>query len=255
MSLMDVKLGGFGLRWLWCWPVCMLSVAALVGVALCVALGLPGPAAASECPNEALRLESASAGLPDCRAYEMVTPSYKAGYPMFAVSYARSGEQAILYGLADIAGIDGSCEIALAAELYLDTRTPTGWQISPLNPPASQFVGQVPLAEEANDGETLWAQHTPTQPADERGLYVSSADGVFSFIGPLSLPERMEANRATSSTRWNQTQIRQWPQPRTTTMCCYLQASPGIIGHWTTTTGNRARCTNTAARETANRRW
>jgi hypothetical protein len=41
------------------------------------------PAAAAECSNEVLRVEQGSTGLPDCRAYEMVTPPVKgSGEPL-----------------------------------------------------------------------------------------------------------------------------------------------------------------------------
>ena len=49
---------------------------AFVGAALYCLLVPPGVAADS-CANEARRLEQGTAGLPDCRAYEMVTPAAK----------------------------------------------------------------------------------------------------------------------------------------------------------------------------------
>ena len=57
-----------------------------------------------------------------------------------------------------------------------------------MNAPLSEFVGQELEGAEANSGESLWAQHTPVQAATAKGLYVRSAAGVFSFIGPVNLP-------------------------------------------------------------------
>ncbi len=140
-----------------------------------------------QCPNEAQRAALSSAGLPDCRAYEMVTPPYKEGYPLFAVSDAANGESAILYSLASLAENPGSSEQLTVSGIYSATRTATGWKLSALNVPLSQFVGQIPIiqAEEADRGETLWVQHKPDQPTSSVGLYARSSTGQYRFIGPL----------------------------------------------------------------------
>jgi hypothetical protein len=136
-----------------------------------------------------MRLEQSVSGyLADCRAYEMVTPPYKAGYELETFSFASDGERAIIGGLADLAGNPGGGESTVSAGMYLDQRTAVGWQLLPLNAPLSQFVGQIPLAEEAGDGDTLWDQHTPAQSPQTRGLYVRSAEGQYSYVGPLNVP-------------------------------------------------------------------
>jgi hypothetical protein len=177
-----------------------LVLAALAaGCTVLVCYALP-PIAHAEgagdgCPNEAIRLEQGvSEYLPDCRAYEMVTPAYKEGYPMlvFKSGYSSTGEKAILYSLGDLAGDIGQGQTIEGAALYSDTRSASGWQLASLNPPLSEFVGQIPVAVEANSGETLWLQHSPEQSALTQNLYIRSTTGAFSLVGPASLPLKGE---------------------------------------------------------------
>ena len=165
-----------------------LFVATLLVCVVCLCCPVGVLAAGGGCGNEGLRSELGSGLLADCRAYEMVTPPYKAGYELETFSFASDGERAIVGGLADLAGNPGGGESTVGAGMYLDRRTASGWQLSPLNAPLSQFVGQIPLAEEADDGDTLWDQHTPAQSPQKRDLYVRSADGQYSYIGPLNVP-------------------------------------------------------------------
>ncbi len=162
----------------------LLGVAGLVFAPASVAV-LEGQ---GQCPNEDLRAALNSMALPDCRAYELVTPPYKEGYPLLPLSFSANGEKAILYSLASLAENPGSSESLIASSVYSATRTNAGWRLAALNAPLSQFIGQVPVleAEEADKGETLWEQHEPDQSVSSRGLYVRSPAGDYSFIGPLS---------------------------------------------------------------------
>jgi hypothetical protein len=144
------------------------------------------PAQADSCPNEALRQELNSGSLPDCRAYELVTPPYKEGYQVNVKAFSSDGHKAVLTTLANLAGDPGSDQTALEDGVYLETRGVGGWQISPLNPPLSEFIGQIPLAFEADSGMSLWDQHTPQQSPSTRGLYIRSIAGEYSYVGPLN---------------------------------------------------------------------
>jgi hypothetical protein len=164
----------------------------LLGLVGVVVLGLPAGAGAVEggCANEVLRSELGSGFLPDCRAYEMVTPPYKEGYEFGVEGFSSDGSRAFLTGLGTLAGVEGAGESATGgATVYVDTRTASGWQLEPVNPPLSEFVGQLPVAFEADKGLSLWMQHTLAQSALTRDLYVRSADGVYSLVGPLVTPE------------------------------------------------------------------
>ena len=157
-------------------------------ISLCASPGA-GASGIQPCTNENLRSMLGLMSLPDCRAYEMVTPPYKEGYPMFARSLASDGNSVILESLATLAGTRGSSSAIPEAVFYRVARTANGWQLTALNPLLSEFVGQVPLAAEADSGETLWEQHTPRQPAWHVGVYRRSPAGDFDFMGLLRPPE------------------------------------------------------------------
>ena len=107
---------------------------------------------------------------------------------MLASSYASNGESAIVSSLGNLAGTPGEGETVLEVGVYLDSRTVSGWRLTPLNAPLSQFIGQQPVAFEADSGVTLWDQHMPNQSAHTTDLYIRSAAGKYSFVGPLAPP-------------------------------------------------------------------
>lgn len=156
---------------------------AIVGLAL----QLAPSAAAQACPNEALRSELGAGSLPDCRAYEQVTPPYKEGFTVGIKSLSSNGEKAIVTSHGDLAGAPGDGESVIQSETYLDQRRPTGWQLSPITGSSSEFAGQLLEGYEANNGDTLWIQHTTAQSEEDRQLWVrSGVTGEFEPIGPLS---------------------------------------------------------------------
>src|SRR6185312_194710 len=144
-----------------------------------------------ECTNESLRSALDLTLLPNCRAYEMVSPPYKEGYPTLVVSVAASGDSAILSSLGALAGARGASELITTGSEYFATRTAGGWRLSPLSPPVSEFVGQRMVTADASNGMSLWVQHPPNQGAFSRGLYARSAAGVFNYIGPASPPSKL----------------------------------------------------------------
>jgi hypothetical protein len=96
----------------------------------------------TDCPNQAFRSE-ASAALPDCRAYEMVSPLDKNGADV------SSGEIAVGFVASTKSSADGnrlsfgavrSFSDPSAAPLtnqYLSARGPDGWSTAALSPPRS----------------------------------------------------------------------------------------------------------------------
>jgi hypothetical protein len=162
----------------------------LLGLVGVVVLGLPGVAGAAEgaCSNEQLRVEDNSTLLPDCRAYEMVTPVYKEGQPVFVDGLSSDGSSAFAFSQGDLAGVAAE-GISFEGAVFLDTRTAAGWQLEPVMVPFSKLVGQFLGAVEPNSDMSLWLAHTPSQSARRVDLYTRSAGGVYSLVGPLVTPE------------------------------------------------------------------
>jgi hypothetical protein len=129
--------------------------------------------------------------LPDCRAYELVTPPYKEGFelqPPTAVS--EDGSRVIVGGIGAFAGSEANTT-TFEPNLYELSRVPgTGWMPTPLDPRTSEFSAGEPIlgGVSADLGSTLWMLHTPSQSVYVHDFYVRGADGSFTKVGP-AFPE------------------------------------------------------------------
>ncbi|HUN77733.1 MAG TPA: hypothetical protein VMU32_02315 [Solirubrobacteraceae bacterium] len=163
-------------------------------IALLILFVFPGPSRtlatsvsnAEECPNAKIRSLLASELLPSCRAYELVSPAYKEGYPLGGSRLTAEGNRVMLSGLPNLASTPGEGESPLEAAVYIDQRTTTGWHLVPFNTSLTDYVGQLPIAYETTNEDSLWQQHTPTESALSRGLYRRTAQGDYELIGPLN---------------------------------------------------------------------
>jgi hypothetical protein len=117
-----------------------LSVAGLVAV--CGLLGW-APAASAQCPNDALRV-GASAALPDCRAYELVSPAYKPAGIGVGGTYTGPGDL-IASGFGAYEG---------------DRYAAMGQYGSTLVDEGPSFVSNWAFAERTADGSG-WLSHNP----------------------------------------------------------------------------------------------
>jgi hypothetical protein len=165
-----------------------IVVAAVSAITFLAVLFAPSLARAeSTCPNEALRQELGSGFLPDCRAYEMISPVFKEGYEFYLDALSSDGNRALVDSLGPVAGAKGGIEEDASSTVYLDTRTAAGWQLEPLNAPPTEY-DQLFVAGEPTNGMSLWDQHEPAQPVALQDLYTRSPSGVYTMVGPLSTP-------------------------------------------------------------------
>jgi hypothetical protein len=131
----------------WTLAARMVLVAAMVGLSAWALWCVPVARATGSCSNEAFRT-GPSAALPDCRAYEMVSPPDKNGGEvdggiklegMYAPEQAAEDGEGVTYGSTS-AFIGTESKSAVVASQYLSTRTAGGWVTRGIVP-AQQLPG------------------------------------------------------------------------------------------------------------------
>ena len=111
------------------------------------------------CPNAQLRQETRSNSLPDCRAYELTTPSYAQGALIFPLGgptspYATNPSRiAYTVDLGTFPEESGSGDPAnITGDLYVSTRTDSGWVQRFIGKPATEgfMMGAPPITGTEN---------------------------------------------------------------------------------------------------------
>lgn len=127
----------------------LLGLACVLALGLAVAWGTSNPAmAAAACANEAVRIQQNSTFLPECRAYELVSPADKGmgtvyGGPDFnepaTAQAARDGGGIAYVANAAFPGADSPSASLITS--YVSTRTPLRWLTRGISLPMIPNVG------------------------------------------------------------------------------------------------------------------
>lgn len=110
------------------------------------------------CANEAIRIQQRATYLPDCRAYEMVTPKDKGGYDVAGATYnglfttQASGEGIFYTSLGVLPKITNGSALPNG---YVASRGPAGWTSAGVTPP-SNSTATVPGAGLGLTGRVMW---------------------------------------------------------------------------------------------------
>jgi hypothetical protein len=154
--------------------------------------------------QEQIRQERNSTNLPDCRAYEMVTPAEKngalIGHPTAGIQepvISDEGTKLISSSIQCFAG-GPSCIGARSNEgaTYEFERTPSGWVTNPLVPTVGALDGAetyTTWAADPNLGTSVFSALAPT-PGRQEDLWVREAEGKLVAVGPLEEEGRFAAD-------------------------------------------------------------
>ncbi len=150
------------------------------------------------CPNQGLRT-GPSAALPDCRAYELVTPVDTNGHAPFGTRIASNafttrqvspaGDKVpfVLEG-APLSGMEGTG--GQAGDPYLATRGSAGWSTSYRGPSPVEAASAVPGTGSPDQGYSFWLAQGSVGSALIEGkqpVYVEYPDGHSELLGRGSL--------------------------------------------------------------------
>ena len=128
------------------------------------------------CPNSAVRQQTGSGYLPDCRAYELVSPANANGTLLFAggPNTGRATAPSRFAFTGAFSSLPGSDVIGTAGDLYVATRTNTGWVSKYVGPPGDEAgcVGGPPNDPWSRHGTspTKIQTHVLTDPSMSRFL-------------------------------------------------------------------------------------
>jgi hypothetical protein len=169
----------------------LLSAAVLLGVSLglCGVTGSAwgaGDATEAFCPNEGL--PGFVASLPDCRAYEMVSPAFKdGGESGLLAAMSSDGSRVLANGLFGVfAGAED--DSGPTGAFYMFARTAAGWEVSPVTPPGSLFAYSEFAAASSDLSRVLFGVRSASQSWYAEDLYVREPDGSFVEVGPKFPP-------------------------------------------------------------------
>lgn len=159
-------------------------VATLV-TAWVVSVGLlAAPAMADSCPNATARAQNDSAGLPDCRAYELVTNPFKEGFaPFILPMYTDEGDALTYQATGQFAG-NGT---GGSSNQYVATRSATGWTTAspgPRPPLYASFGNGDAAAMSMDLRSSLWLMASAGESSEVSDFYRRTPDGVFTRLGP-----------------------------------------------------------------------
>jgi hypothetical protein len=173
-----------------------VSAVTLVLCAASTLTALPSAAQAAEaCTNAAFRTGPSSA-LPDCRAYELVSPAFKNAGHVYWEEGDPDGSSGLLIDTAAAAGLEGFPDVSVIGPVsyYSTSRTASGWTTVADDPPSSEYLaytlqGFYDFEGNSLDGQTtVFMERAISQPENRIDLFERRPDRSVVDVGPALPP-------------------------------------------------------------------
>ena len=167
------------------------------------------------CPNAQVRQETGSNDLPDCRAYELTTPSSAGGAVIFPLNGPNTGlatnPSRVAYG-ANIGTLpDSGDPMNSVADLYVSTRTDSGWRTRYIGRPANEALlmggppeGEIGSIFQGQSAATSMIGSAASPNMDRFANYdLGNPSGVYGQLGePSNAPFVWDASTGAQIERW-----------------------------------------------------
>ena len=178
-------------------PLAVRAATVLAAVAASVVgFGLvSAPAMADDCPNAALRAQNDSTQLPDCRAYELVSPVFKEGFSPVQGGFTDDGRLVYAANGNYANNGNGSAHIA-GGNHYTAVRSASGWITKALAPSGPDYFTGFALASGLSSDlrSSLWLMRRGDQTDAVSDLYLRRPDDIFTRIGSAGGATRFSAS-------------------------------------------------------------
>ena len=188
-----------------------LALAALALLALAPSALAAGDANMASCPASTESSPGFRSYLPDCRAYELVTPSFAGGFTPAPAGfipngplYPRNRFSPGFYPFSSYGALAGSefsptiGQIGLGGSVYGAARDESGWATSAVGPPSGSFALEIQsgtstpegIVQQGEGGDPLaWVLLPLGEPGARATVYRRSEAGTFESIGPVTETE------------------------------------------------------------------
>jgi hypothetical protein len=182
-----MRTGKPGLGVMWRRLIVVVALGGVSGLVFVAGAFATGDVNAAACPAATEASPGFRPYLPDCRAYEMVTPVFKDGSELVIEGLSEEGANAIGYTLGGFAGTEADSNGSDGA-VYGLSRLPSGWAVSALSPSSLLFSVQQWQAASSDLSRTLWVLRTPLESDVAENLYIREADGTMVKVGSMVPP-------------------------------------------------------------------